>query len=145
MEFSVALQVSNPAVVSKVLLVRWLVADDDARTAQVQALLESSRSAGKASFVPTTVLLELEWVLRSRYRLDKPAILLAFNALLETQELELQAEPALERALHLYRQGRTKFADCLHAGLCAAAGQAPLLLTFDAQAARLPQVELVGS
>ena len=125
------------------VLVRWLVADDDAQTAQVQALLESGRSAGKTFFVPATVVLELEWVLRSRYRLDKPAILLAMNALLETHELEVQAEPALERALHLYRQGRAEFADCLHAGSCAAASRSPLL-TFDAQAARLPQVELIG-
>jgi predicted nucleic-acid-binding protein len=125
------------------VLVRWLVADDDAQTARVQALLESGRSAGEAFFVPTTVLLELEWVLRSRYGLDKPALLLALNALLETQELDIQAEPALEHALHLYRQGRAEFADCLHAGLCAAAGQAPLL-TFDAVAARLPQVELMA-
>ena len=126
------------------VLVRWLVADDDAQVARVQALLESGRSAGETYFVPTTVLLELEWVLRSRYRLDKPAILLAMNALLETHEFDIQAEPALERALHLYRQGRAEFADCLHAGLCAAAGRAPLL-TFDAQAARLPQVELIGN
>jgi predicted nucleic-acid-binding protein len=125
------------------VLVRWLVADDDAQTARVQALLESGRSAGEAFFVPTTVLPELEWVLRSRYGLDKPALLLALNALLETQELDIQAEPALEHALHLYRQGRAEFADCLHAGLCAAAGQAPLL-TFDAVAARLPQVELMA-
>jgi predicted nucleic-acid-binding protein len=125
------------------VLVRWLVADDDAQVSRVQTMLESGRSAGTTYFVPTTVLLELEWVLRSRYRLDKPAILLAMNALLETQEFDIQAEAALERALHLYRQGRTEFADCLHAGLCAAAGRAPLL-TFDAQAARLPQVELIG-
>lgn len=125
------------------VLVRWLVADDDAQVARVQRLLEAGRSAGTTYFVPTTVLLELEWVLRSRYRLDKPATLLAINALLETREFDIQAEPALERALHLYRQGRAEFADCLHAGLCAAAGQAPLL-TFDAQAACLPQVELIG-
>ena len=126
------------------VLVRWLVADDPSQTAQVRALLESGRQDGKPFFVPTTVLLELEWVLRARYGLDKPALLLAMNALLETQELDIQAEPALERALHWYRQGRAEFADCLHAGLCAAAGQAPLL-TFDAMAARLPQVELIGA
>ena len=126
------------------VLVRWLVADDPSQTAQVRALLESGRQDGKPFFVPTTVLLELEWVLRARYGLDKPALLLAMNALLETQELDIQAEPALERALHWYRQGRAEFADCLHAGLCAAAGQAPLL-TFDATAARLPQVELIGA
>lgn len=123
--------------------VRWLVADDDAQVARVQALLESGRSMARRYFVPTAVVLELEWVLRSRYRLDKPAILLALNALLETQEFDIQAEAALERALHLYRQGRAEFADCLHTGRCAAAGKAPLL-TFDAQAAQLPEVALVG-
>ena len=125
------------------VLVRWLAADNDAQTAQVQALLESGRSAGKTFFMPATVVLELEWVLRSRYRLDKPAMLLAMNALLETQELEIQAEAALESALHLCRHDRAEFADCLHGGLCAAARRSPLL-TFDAQAARLPQVELIG-
>ena len=65
-----------------------------------------------------TVMPELEWVLRSRYRFDKATVLQAFNALLETQELEFQTEAALERALHLYRQGAAEFADCLHAGLC---------------------------
>ncbi len=122
---------------------RWLLADDDAQTAQVQALLESGRSAGTAFFVPASVLPELEWVLRSRHGLDKPAMLLAMSASLETQELDIQAEPALERALHLYRRGRAEFADCLHAGLCSAAGRASLL-TFDALAARLPQVRLIA-
>lgn len=125
------------------VLVRWLVADDDTQTAQVQALLESGRSARLSYFVPATVVLELEWVLRSRYRLDRPAILLAMTALLETQELDIQAEAALERALHLYRLGHAEFSDCIHAGLCAAAGRQPML-TFDAQASRLPQVELIG-
>lgn len=125
------------------LLVRWLVDDDDVQTAQVQALFDATRRAGDTLFVPTTVVLELEWVLRSRYGMDKSAVLLGLNALLETREVELQAESALERALHLYRLGRSEFADCLHAGLCSVAGHAPLL-TFDAKAARLPQVSLLG-
>jgi predicted nucleic-acid-binding protein len=126
------------------VLVRWLVADDPAQTAQVHALLEAAHATATQFFVPVTVMLELEWVLRSRYRMDKPTVLLAMNALLETRELQLQAEPALERALHFYRQGRAEFADCLHAGLGADAGQAPLL-TFDVQASQLPQAELIRS
>lgn len=125
------------------VLVRWLVADDDGQTAQVQRLFESARASQSAFFVPTTVMLELEWVLRSRYRLDKAAVLLAFNALLETQELEFEAEAAIERALHLYRQAAAEFADCLHAGLCGASGKAPLL-TFDVKAARLPDTALIA-
>ena len=122
---------------------RCLVADDDSQTAQVQRLFESARASPSAFFVPTTVMLELEWVLRSRYRFDKAAVLHAFNALRETQELELEADAAIERALHLYRQAAAEFAGCLHAGLCVAAGKAPLL-TFDVKAARLPGTERVA-
>ena len=125
------------------VLVRWLVADDPVQTAQARALFESGRLQGHPFFVPSTVLLELEWVLRSRYGLEKPAMLAVFSALLETQEIDIQCEPALEHALNLYRTGRAEFADCLHAGLCAAAAQASLLI-FDAKAARLAQVELIG-
>jgi predicted nucleic-acid-binding protein len=126
------------------VLVRWLVEDDDDQVARVQKLFEAAHTRQVPLFVPSTVALELEWVLRSRYRFDKAIVLQAFNALLETQELEFQSEAALERALHLYRQGAAEFADCLHAGLCGAADRAPLL-TFDEKAARLPEIQLSES
>lgn len=125
------------------VLVRWLVADDDGQTAQVQRLFDASAN-GDPLFVPATVALELEWVLRSRYRLDKAAVIQAFNALLETQGLEIQAEGAIERALHAYRNGNAEFADCLHAGLCGAAERSPMM-TFDVKAARLPGAALISS
>ena len=124
------------------VLVRWLVADDDDQTQHAQKLFKSAVSRQATLFVPSTVMLELEWVLRSRYRFDKNSVLQAFNALLETQELEFHAEDALELALHAYRQGAAEFADCLHAGLCAAADRAPLL-TFDEKAARQTGIELI--
>ena len=122
------------------VLVRWLVEDDDRQTLRAQKLFEAVRSSQASLFVPVTVMLELEWVLRSRYQFDKATVLGAFNALLETRELEFQDEAALERAMHLYRSGPAEFADCVHAGICAAAGRAPMW-TFDERAARLPGVE----
>ncbi|MDE0855036.1 MAG: type II toxin-antitoxin system VapC family toxin [Nevskia sp.] len=123
------------------VLVRWLVDDDRRQSAAARKLFESA--AGAPLFVADTVALELEWVLRSRYGFDKATVLRTFNALLETQELEFQTEAALERALHLYRSGSADFAECFHAGQCGAAGRTPLL-TFDAKAARLPDVELLS-
>ena len=122
------------------VLVRWLVEDDDRQTLRAQKLFEAARSSQASLFVPVTVMLELEWVLRSRYQFDKATVLGAINALLETQELEFQDEAALERAMHLYRSGLAEFADCVHAGICAAAGRAPMW-TFEERAARLPGVE----
>ena len=124
------------------VLVRWMLDDDPRQAARVQRLFDEVREEQSPLFVPSTVMLELEWVLRSRYALDKSTVLGAFNALLETQELEFQDEPALERALSLYRQSSADFADCLHAGQCGSAGRSPMI-TFDEAAARLPSVELL--
>lgn len=124
------------------VLVRWIVDDDPRQATRVQKLFEEVRETRSLLFVPSTVMLELEWVLRSRYKLDKSTILSAFNALLETQELEFQDEPALERALSSYRQSSADFADCMHAGQCGSAGRTPMI-TFDDTAARLPNVELL--
>ncbi len=123
------------------VLVRWIVEDDPRQATRVQRLFEEVRERGEF-FVPSTVMLELEWVLRSRYGFDKPTVLAAFNALMETQELEFQDEPALERALNFYRQSAAEFADCLHAGQCGSADRTPMV-TFDEIAARLPGVELL--
>jgi predicted nucleic-acid-binding protein len=124
------------------VLVRWLADDDARQSASARKLFEAASASQSTLYVPLTVVLELEWVLRSRYGHGKATVLTVFNALLETQELEFQSERALERALHLYRRSRADFADCLHAGSCGESGQAPML-TFDHQAARLPGVELV--
>lgn len=124
------------------VLARWIVDDDPRQAARAQRLFEEAHEQGSLLFVPSTVMLELEWVLRSRYDFDKTAVLSAFNALLETRELEFQDEPALERALSSYRQNSADFADCLHAGQCGSAGRVPMV-TFDRAAARLPGVELL--
>jgi predicted nucleic-acid-binding protein len=124
------------------VLVRWLVDDGPRQSKQVAALLKNCANNDEVLFVPVTVMLELEWVLRSRYGLEKSAVLQAMNALLETRELEFQLEPAIERALHAYRLGKADFADCLHSGLCAAEGRSPML-TFDAKAAKPAAAELI--
>jgi predicted nucleic-acid-binding protein len=124
------------------VLVRWLIEDDLEQVTRARQLFESTRTDRGTLFIPSTVTLELEWVLRSRYEFEKASVIRAFNALLETTEIEFQEEAALEHALHSYRSGITKFADCLHAGLSRAADRAPLL-TFDAKAARLNNVELL--
>ncbi len=125
------------------LLVRLLVADDAAQLRAVESLIRSVQRHGETLFVPITVALELEWVLRSRYGFAKPEIVDAFNALLETREVEFQFEAALEEALHAFKGSTADFPDCLHIGLCIAAERAPLL-TFDSKAARLGGAQLLA-
>lgn len=48
------------------VVVRYLVADEDEQFRRSAALIE-----GEPVFLCTTVLLEVEWVLRSLYRLER--------------------------------------------------------------------------
>lgn len=124
------------------VLVRWLVADDADQLAQAERLFRAVEARGETLFVPVTVALELEWVLRSVYGFDRSAIQGAFNALLECAAIEFQLESSIERALHHHREASAEFADCVHAGLSSSAARGPLL-TFDARAARLPGAALL--
>ena len=125
------------------VLVRWLTADDVAQCAVVSNLLEIAAKTEERFFVPVTVILETEWVLRSRYRFDKPTVTAALDALMGVSELEFQSESALEQALWLFKQtGAPDFADCLHVALVSQAGQGPLL-TFDERAGKLDGVQLL--
>ena len=125
------------------VLVRWLTDDDAKQSAIVASLLESMAAKEERLFVPVTVILETEWVLRSRYRFDKPSVTAALDALLGVTELEFQTEPALEHALWLFKQaGAPDFADCLHVALVSQAGQGPLL-TFDERAGKLDGAQLL--
>ena len=125
------------------VLVRWLTDDDANQSAVVASLLEATAKNDARLFVPITVMLETEWVLRSRYRFDKPSVTTALDALMGVIELELQNEPALEQALWLYKQtGSPDFADCLHVALVSQACQRPFL-TFDERASKRDGVQLL--
>jgi predicted nucleic-acid-binding protein len=125
------------------ILVRWLTDDDAKQSAIVASLLEAAAKKEERFFVPVTVILETEWVLRSRFRFDKPSVTAALDALLGVPEIEFQTEPALEQALWLFKQaGAPDFADCLHVALINQAGQGPML-TFDERAGKLDDAQLL--
>ena len=124
------------------VLVRLLVEDEARQTAQAEALVRGSTRTGEALFVPLSVMLELEWVLRSRYKFPKSAILTTLASLLETREIEFQDEVSVERALYFYRSQKADFAECLHLG-CAITHDKLPLVTFDRQAAKLEGAKLL--
>jgi predicted nucleic-acid-binding protein len=118
------------------VLVRYLVRDDPAQYERARRLISRQITAGESILVSFLVLLETEWVLRSRYELPKPAIVATFSALLEASELTFEDEPSLEQALYSWKDSGADFADCLidarHRRLgCRATA------TFDARALKL--------
>jgi predicted nucleic-acid-binding protein len=79
------------------VLVRWLVDDDPAQSETVRRLMDGAAVRGEALFIPSTVLLELEWVLRKNYDQSKLDVLRMLNALLDSRELVFENEAAIER------------------------------------------------
>jgi len=89
-----------------------------------------------------SVVLELEWALRSNFGFAKDEVMLALSSLFSAAELTFESERALEVALQLFRESSADFADCVHVALSAQAGEQPLW-TFDKGAAKLSGAQLL--
>ena len=87
------------------VVVRLIVLDDVAQTRRARRLVEQALSRHELVPVSLLVVLESEWVLRSRYGFNRQAVLAIFRALLEARELSFEDEPALEEALFRWRLG----------------------------------------
>jgi predicted nucleic-acid-binding protein len=125
------------------VLVRYIVQDDEAQLVAARRLIRKFVAEGQTLFIPVTVTLELEWVLRASFEYDKDEVLDALSNLFSAAELSFESERALEVALQLYRTGTADFADCLHIALAAQAGESPLW-TFDKRAAKVNGARMMG-
>jgi predicted nucleic-acid-binding protein len=126
------------------VLVRLLVHDDEAQSKAAKRLVEQATAADEPILILLCALLETEWVLRSRYRLDKASIATAFGQLLESRGVTFEHEPTVEEALYVWAQHPSSdFADCLLLARAAQLGRTRFV-TFDAGAARLPRAELLA-
>jgi len=125
------------------VLVRYIVQDDATQFAAAKRLVARCVSEGATLFIPVTVVLELEWVLRSNFGFGKEDVLRTLSSLLSAAELSFESERALEVATQLFREGSADFADCLHIALAAQAGEQPLW-TFDKGAAKVSGARLLS-
>ena len=124
-------------------LIRSVVEDDVAQLAAAKRLIRKCVNEGQTLFVPVTVTLELEWVLRASFEYTKDEVMQVLSSLFSAAELTFESERALEIALQLYRENSADFADCLHVALAAQAGELPLW-TFDKRAAKVNGAQAIG-
>lgn len=119
------------------ILVRFLVRDDEAQFDKARKLIKREVAAGRSVFVSHLVLLETEWVLRSRYSLPKNLIIDAISGLLDATDVQFEDEPAVEEALFVWKDAAADFADCLIGAKNRRLG-CRATVTFDAKASKLP-------
>lgn len=101
------------------VLARYFVAE-----AEADATTENQRQAarrliesGQPLYLPKTVVLELEWVLRGYYGFAVDDVLRVLDQLLQNPLLTAEDRPSLEQAVAGLRSG-LDFADALHHASC---------------------------
>lgn len=104
------------------VLVRLLTRDDEAQYAKAVTLVKHG-----AVFIPETVLLETEWVLRTLYKLDREKIYELFTCVLGLESVKVARSFVVHDALSWFRECMD-FADALH---LAGSSHCERLATFD--------------
>ncbi|WP_431103764.1 PIN domain-containing protein [Roseateles noduli] len=126
------------------VLIRCIVRDDPRQFDAVARLRECYVREGSKLFVPVTVLLEFEWVLRSRFGFGKAEVIGAMSKVLNARDLLVDREMAMGDALAVFKLCDADLADCMHARISAWEGQGPLH-TFDRCASTLPGAQLLST
>ncbi|MCY4344620.1 MAG: type II toxin-antitoxin system VapC family toxin [Gammaproteobacteria bacterium] len=119
------------------VVVRLLTNDDPSQAAEAARLVASGRV-----FLPLSVVLETEWVLRSVYGLERRTVASALRRLLGVSSVTAEAVDRVGQALDWYERG-FDFADALHLASAAQAG-AERIATFDGRFLRLTNAQSLG-
>lgn len=117
------------------VLVRLLTQDDVLQAQAVDRLLARHAKRGELLFVPITVVLELEWVLRSKLGQSRAQLIETLSALLTMVEFSFESEDAVEQALADYEDGNADFGEYLHLAISRKLNALPFW-TFDRKAAK---------
>lgn len=119
------------------VLVRFLVRDDEAQFEKARKLIKREVAAGRRIFVNQLVLMEAEWVLRSRYAVPKNQIIEAISGLLDATDVQFEDEPSIEEAIFMWKDTTADFADCLIGTKNRRMG-CKATASFDVKASKLP-------
>jgi len=104
------------------LLVRLLTKDDPDQAKRAAKILESD-----VIFIPKTVMLETEWVLRHAYGINNDAIMKGFQKIIGLPNVRVEDQQTVFHAISWYELG-LDFADALH---LASSMKADKFVTFD--------------
>ncbi|MBL3600108.1 MAG: type II toxin-antitoxin system VapC family toxin [gamma proteobacterium endosymbiont of Lamellibrachia anaximandri] len=113
------------------VVVRLLTRDDESQYQTALSLFD-----GNQIFIPNTVILELEWVLRFAYRFKPAQIADALEKLAGLEQVTVDRPDDLSLALQGLRNNMD-FADALHLAITAAATRQ--FATFDQKLTRYAQ------
>lgn len=94
------------------VLLRALLNDDPKQSVLARDLL-ASLDEERRGYLGISAVLEIFWVLRSRYRVPREAIHETMRELLTIKYLDVESSEAVAQALSMYQKRRAEFEDAL--------------------------------
>ncbi|MDQ3077705.1 MAG: type II toxin-antitoxin system VapC family toxin [Pseudomonadota bacterium] len=122
------------------ILLRYLVEDEPEQTALAVDLIENRLSAGEPGFIAITVVAEMAWILKRRYRRTPAQVRTIVEELLKAPQIVVERSAVVQSALELQHPD---LADAIICESCKAAG-CEKTETFDRAFARLPGAEMLS-
>ena len=102
----------NKFLVDTNVLIRLIVKDDELKYSAILKLVQKVENNEVTLIVPTVVIAECCWLLKSFYKVEKYLISEYLLDIIESENVEAEEDVALE-ALRLYSQKNVDFADAL--------------------------------
>jgi len=125
------------------VLLRYLTQDDPGQSAAATRFIERTLGSRRRGHVSLVTLAELNWVLRTRYGVDREAMSEALLRIMADGRLMIQDAAAAWIALDAFRTPGVDFADALISAVDQAHG-CTHSVTFDRGAARVAGMRLLA-
>ncbi|EQD74215.1 hypothetical protein B1A_04574 [mine drainage metagenome] len=123
------------------VLVRYIAQDDSKQSPKATRLIEAL-TVDAPGYISIVSVVELVWVLTGCYALTRRELCEVLETLLRTKEIIVANADTVWKALRLFKEGKTDFADCLIERSANEAG-CDYTATFDRDAARHCSMQLI--
>ncbi|AFZ45745.1 PilT protein domain protein [Halothece sp. PCC 7418] len=116
------------------VLIRYIIEDDPEQAQKATEAIEQLTTE-KQGFISCIVLCELNWVLKTAYKISKPERVATLQKVLSVPVFEIEQLDCCLKALRRYEKGKADFSDYLIQQIGEKHGY-EILLTFDQKASR---------
>lgn len=124
------------------VVLRIILNDDADQHDIAKRELAKAGRAGEEILVNDIVLVETIWTLVRTYQIDKPIVIGALQAFMQTSGIRFESDANVAHAIELFEHSTAGFADCLTVAKNTALG-CTSTLTFDQGMRKLPGVKLL--
>ena len=125
------------------VLVRYTMQDDAKQSPKAAKIIEALDGTEKSGYVTLVSIVELVWVLSASYELTRAQVAQALDSLIRAKQLRIESADQAIRALRVFKEGKSDFADCLIERSANSAG-CEKTVTFDVNASRHAGMTLIA-